>query len=109
MEPIYLGAYTSKSDILSDFDITLPEDIRILFAATSSDKDWSGQIIVIFTDGKEYYEVNAEYWSGGDLSGQWQPEVLNTKSIRKRKFESIKMDRTLLNKVLDFIDKKRLT
>ena len=83
MENINYYGFDDKKDVANQFQISLDDDIHILFAEYNNE-DYSGNATVIFEQKGKLYEVHGSHCSCYGLEGQWDPEQSTYEDIIAR-------------------------
>ena len=83
---IYLGAFQSRSDVISEFDIkyTLLEGATLFLAWYGKD-GYEGNALVVYEKDGKLFEVNASHCSCYGLGGKWKPEETSWEALAIRK------------------------
>lgn len=96
-DPVYLNDWTSKDDLLRDFEQIYSndavdklkdanekyKDVNILFASYAYE-DYSGDAFVLFEQDGKLFEVNGGHCSCYGLEGQWEPEEVILVELENR-------------------------
>lgn len=85
---IYWGDFENREDVASSFNVTLADDIEIVFAWYTYE-DYSGDAFVLYTKGNKLFEVNGGHCSCYGLEDQWEPEVTSVAALRRRNFSNL--------------------
>lgn len=81
METKYLGDFTSKEDIESNFQCKVPEEAKILIAYYSYE-NYEGTAYVLYDLNGKLFEVTGGHCSCNGLEGQWEPEETSIAALR---------------------------
>lgn len=94
---VYYGDWDNKEHLERDFEITLDQDIEILFAKYTYG-NYNGEALVVYRQGDKLFEVNGYHCSCKGLEGQWEPEETSIEALAKRNVE-IPLDNIIIFKV----------
>ncbi len=82
----YYESFSSRNDILEQFEITSKElEKCIILFASYAEGSYEGDSFVLFKKGRDLYEVNAGHCSCYGLEGQWKPELTSWAALEQRK------------------------
>lgn len=69
---VYVGDFSRREDVEDQYKVSLPDDVKIVFAYYSY-QDYSGDSVVLFKQGRKLYEVRGSHCSCYGLENQWDP------------------------------------
>ena len=73
---IYSGDFNCRADVEREYNVAIAKNIRIVYAGYWY-RDYSGNSVVLFKQGRKLYEVRGGHCSCDGLGGQWEPEEVN--------------------------------
>lgn len=80
---LYYGNFDSKQDVATQFNVSLEDNVNILYAEYNNE-DYSGNATVIFEQDGKLFEVHGSHCSCYGLENQWEPESCTVEDIIQR-------------------------